>query len=461
MITSLRIRGFKSWADTRELRFGKLTGFFGSNSSGKTGLVQLPLLLKQTAESADRAAVLDLGSKHVVVDIGGWKDILCRRPQSAELSIQFSWRRAKPLSIRAPEDRSRIWLSGTDMRFETRIQVDNGTAEVAEMAYQFQDFRFSMERGGRTGYEIKATGPRKFAFVKSQGRPFSRIPAPVKCYGFPDQVRAGWQNAGFLADLTLEFEQELARLYYLGPLRDYPHREYAWTGTRPSDVGKNGERAVEALIASRVGAKEPGWGGLTLEEVVARWFGTLGLATAFHVEEIAKDTSLYRVSISTSKEAARVLITDVGFGVSQILPVIVLCYYAPRGSTIILEQPEIHLHPAVQMGLADVLVDAIKKRQVQIIVESHSEYLLRRIQRRIAEGRFAASDTSLYFCKMVNGESVAEPLNLDLYGSISNWPRDFFGDEMGEIAEMSKAAGRRRRKVNHSCEQSLLTPTSR
>jgi predicted ATPase len=72
--------------------------------------------------------------------------------------------------------------------------------------------------------------------------------------------------------------------------------------------------------------------------------------------------------------------------------VLVLCYYVPEGSILILEQPEIHLHPSVQTGLADVFIDAVKTRKVQIILESHSEYLLRRLQRRIAEEKVSQED---------------------------------------------------------------------
>jgi predicted ATPase len=110
-----------------------------------------------------------------------------------------------------------------------------------------------------------------------------------------------------------------------------------------------------------------------------------------------------------------VVITDVGFGVSQILPVITLCYYVPRGSILLIEQPEIHLHPKVQAGLADVFIDAIKTRDIQIILESHSEHLLRRLQRRMAEGAFESKSASLYFCETGTGESVLKKLDLDLF----------------------------------------------
>ncbi len=132
-----------------------------------------------------------------------------------------------------------------------------------------------------------------------------------------------------------------------------------------------------------------------------------------------------------------------GFGISQVLPVLTLCYHVPEGSTIILEQPEIHLHPAVQSGLADVFIDVIKNRGVQIILESHSEHLLHRLQRRIAEEQLTPDDVALYFTKIEDGESKLDELDVDPYGNIRNWPQNFFGDEMGDLAAMTEAAMQR------------------
>ena len=130
-----------------------------------------------------------------------------------------------------------------------------------------------------------------------------------------------------------------------------------------------------------------------------------------------------------------------GFGVSQILPVLTLCFYAPPGSIVILDQPDIHLHPSVQAGLADVFIDAWEKRGVQILFESHSEHLIRRLQRRIAEQKMRRDDVGLYFCTSEDdGSSSLSHLAVDEFGNISNWPRDFFGDQFGEIAAMNEAA---------------------
>lgn len=80
------------------------------------------------------------------------------------------------------------------------------------------------------------------------------------------------------------------------------------------------------------------------------------------------------------------LLTDVGFGVSQVLPALILLYYVPEGSIVLMEQPEIHLHPAVQSGLANVILKVAETRNLQVIVESQSEHMLRPLQRRVAEG---------------------------------------------------------------------------
>ena len=98
------------------------------------------------------------------------------------------------------------------------------------------------------------------------------------------------------------------------------------------------------------------------------------------------------------------------------------------------------------MGLADVFIDAAKSRNIQIILESHSEHLLRRLQRRMAENTMKPDNAALYFCATEQAGSVLNELKLDSYGNITNWPPDFFGDEFGEIAAMSEAALDRRGK---------------
>lgn len=445
MLTQLSAGNFKSWKKIDRMRLAPITGLFGTNSSGKTSILQLLLMLKQTIESSDRAQVLEFGDEKNLTNLGSFRDAVYQHEKAGTLNFSLNWNLSKPLVVKDPESKTNTLFATDQLAFQCAVGEDGSDRlAVSSFEYGANGNRFVLKRKGQSGakYEL-ANENEGIRFTRTQGRVWD-LPAPVKFYGFPDQVYAYYQNAGFLSDLQLAFENLFGRLYYLGPLREFPQRHYVWKGSEPADMGRRGERVVDALLASQQkGAYiSPGYKRKkqTLEARVAHWLKELGLIYDFKVKRIAEGNNLYQVRVQKTSASAEVLITDVGFGVSQILPVLVLCYYVPEGSIILLEQPEIHLHPSVQAGLADVFVDAMKNRHVQIIVESHSEHLLRRLQRRVAEQKLTPEETALYFCEVVDAGSKLTVLEVDLFGTIKNWPKDFFGDEFGEMAAITKAA---------------------
>jgi predicted ATPase len=457
MLTRLSLEHFKSWRATGDIPLAPITALFGANSSGKTSLLQALLLLKQTAESSDRGQVLRFGDKASPTDLGDFQTLVHKHEEGARLSISFDWTHEVPLEILDTSHGNVEVVTSDSLGFSTSVASANGLnakvprVRVEKMDYRVDGVRFGMalKDAKRTEYDLLAEET-SFRFVRSPGRVWP-LPAPARFYGFPDETRAYYQNASFVADLELALERTLKTLFYLGPLRAYPERRYPWSGAQPEDMGRAGEQAIDAILASRERqitiSRGRGHRRATLEEYVALWLRNLGLIHSFRVEAIDAGGQLYRVLVRKTARAPEVLVTDIGFGVSQILPVLALCFYVPEGSTILLEQPEIHLHPAVQAGLADVFIDAWRKRRVQILLESHSEHLLRRLQRRIAEEAIAPTDVAVYFCTNEGGESGLRPLAIDLFGNIENWPKDFFGDEFGEVAAMSRAAQKRKRAL--------------
>ena len=450
MLTRLRLENFKSWKNTGDIALKPITGIFGANSSGKTSLIQALLLLKQTTESSDRGVVFHFVDRRTPIDLGDFKSVVYGHDSGNSLQISLDWSLRNLFVVTDTNTNRRVVRSrriGFKVASQEVEERSGKSLSVEQMSYSVGKAMFGLRRDSEGKHDLFAEKT-SFKFDRSRGRPFTTLP-PVKCYGFPDRVRVNFTNAGFLSDLEFALEERLGNVYYLGPLRAHPQRRYTWAGTQPTDVGQTGEYTVDAILASRKWGKSirrgRGKRRRTLEEHVANWLKELRLIHDFRVEPLADGSPVFEVRVRKSPRASEVLITDVGFGVSQILPVLVLCFYVPEGSTVILEQPEIHLHPAIQSGLADVLVDAWKKRKVQILLESHSEHLLRRLQRRIAEENIPRDEVGLYFCSTDDTGSVLTTLELDIFGNIINWPTDFFGDQFGEIAAMSQATLERQR----------------
>ena len=438
MFTEISMTNFKSWRETGPVRMAPLTAFFGANSSGKSSLLQMLLLLKQTAESNDRGLVLNTGSMQPgYVNLGTPQEITFG--DETEMTLGVSWTLDSTSDLRVPIPGGERSLDIKDLAFATTIRAEPHRVYVKSLSYQ-QDETLSVEldRKDNNRYIVRA-------YVKGEEarRPSHRprvLMTAEKCYGFSDEALLYYQETGYFRSLEFAFERQFRKLHYLGPLREYPQRNYVWGGERPSNLGLKGELAVNALLAAKTQLIFPGARGKysKLDARVAKWLVDLDLASSFETRPLFEGSNQYAVWLKRHENSSETLLSDVGIGVSQVLPVLVLCYYVPMGSTIILEQPELHLHPSVQAGLADVFLDVIKRRKVQIIVESHSEHFLRRLQTHIVEEKLDHKDTALYFCQMRDSESKLKRLELDMFGSICNWPEDFFGDMTGEIVNIVK-----------------------
>ncbi len=457
MLNHLRIKNFKGWRDTGPIQMAPITLFFGANSSGKSSIGQFLMMLKQTVELQDRKAVVYAGGKNSAVQLGSYKEMVFHRDLKNKLEFEYQWSPLKAFTIDDPITQHSFL--GNTVSFQATVgpaEIDEQTISVNRFEYELFDkskssMSISMERksDSKSQYKVDAVD---YVLKRKQGRVWYPG-APVRFYGFPDEVVAYHQNAEFVQTLNLLHEKLFRSLCYLGPLRTKADRLYSWTGTEPESVGYSGENTVAAILAARgrkisiikpnakrASAAKP------FEQVIAENLKVMGLIDDFEVKAISKQRQEYEVKLRTKGATDWVDLPDVGFGISQVLPVLVQCYYAPPGSIILMEQPEIHLHPLAQSGLADVLIDAINSREngedrnIQLVIETHSEHFLRRIQRRIAEDVVARSRVSAYFANVSKSPATLEPLQIDLFGNILNWPEHFFGDEMGDVTAQAKAA---------------------
>lgn len=416
------------------------------------------MMLKQTTESPDRKAVFYPGGKNSAVQLGSYQEMVFHRDPANKIIFEYRWSLPDALEIKDPV--SKQSYSGSELAFEVGVGLndkDQHTLAVDELKYELiggenTQISVGMERRSDTkyDYEVEATD---YSLKRKPGRVWYPG-APVRFYGFPEEVVAYHQNAEFVQELNLCHEKMFRSLCYLGPLRTKTERLYSWTGIEPESVGYAGENTVAAILAAQTRKISLGYRRQykPFEEIIARKLKEMSLIEEFKVNRISEQRQEYEVKLRTKGSADWVDLPDVGFGISQVLPVLVQCFYAPAGSIILMEQPEIHLHPNAQSALADVMIDVIKSkekgadRNIQLIIETHSEHFLRRLQRRIAEDEdnVLEKKVSAYFANISQVPATLDPLQIDVFGNIQNWPKNFFGDEMGDITQQAIAAMKKR-----------------
>lgn len=450
MLKNLHIRNFKGWSDTGNIKMSPITLFFGTNSSGKSSIGQFLMMLKQTVESSDPGVIFFTGNEKSAVELGSYKEMVFQRDTKNKIAFAYDWDFETQLEFKDPNSKKSFY-KGKNLSFSAEISLEDQSKQatnVENFTYTLEEgLSISMERADkrRDDYKVSAKG---YNLLRNPGRAWS-FKAPYKFFTFPAEVVAYHQNADFVQELNLQHEKLFRSIYYLGPLRTKASRIYTWTGDRPPSVGNIGENTVAAILAATnrkigLGYKKP---IKNFEAIIAEKLEQLKLIDEFKVATIAEGRQQYDVKVRSRGSEDFVDLPDVGFGVSQVLPVLVQCFYAPANSIIIMEQPEIHLHPSAQAALADVMIDVInskengKDRNIQLIIETHSEHFLRRLQRRIAEDEDEKlkDKVSAYFANTSHYPTKLEELEIDLFGNIRNWPKDFFGDEAGDIASQAQA----------------------
>jgi len=250
---------------------------------------------------------------------------------------------------------------------------------------------------------------------------------------------------------------------YLGPLRDAPKPLYPLTpAADPNDVGLRGEHTAAILelhknkdvkyipsLHFRSRTVDRTAISISLETAVVDWLQYLGVAESVASKDMGKLGHELKVSLANSDTEHD--LTHVGVGVSQVLPILVMCLLAEPDSTLVFEQPELHLHPKVQTLLGDFFLSMALCNK-QCIVETHSEYFVDRLRFRIAASPLEKPLTDqarIYFVEKSNEGSTFREVEVNDYGAIVDWPDGFF-DQSQQQAEQILRAAAQKRKANRS-----------
>ena len=477
-IHELTLSNFKAFGpEPQTVPMSKINLIYGPNSGGKTSLVQSLLLMKQTLEEAQHPATLVPTGRYI--DLGDFRTMVHMHDVRRPIDIGFKFSR--------PWTRTGAW--------EVKMTFECGSGDVPVLM-RFKNHYTTGGKHTIRGlhhWELihdpeYISGGRKYQFaentliegidtkgvaasiVRNQGRDRPRdlsermigrendlsldyleneLKKRIAVRSFRSEffptvafrynqsqsqdtyIQQSFQLSQQLCDqvrrLSVHFSAAFAReLSYLGPVLNPPQRYYRNLGGGQRSVGITGEYAFD-IIANNAGIRND----------INKYFAQFEIG--YELENPNSNSAIggqlgnpVNVPLLRHK-GTNALHTpaDVGFGISQILPVIV---EAVSGSArvVCVDQPEIHLHPRLQAQIADLLVDTCNRKQW--IVETHSELLARRIQRRIAEGTIDPNDVSIIYVDPDGDSSVVKILEIDKDGDWADeWPAGFFEDGYAEM----------------------------
>lgn len=430
MLTHLKLENFKIWRSTGAIRLAPITLLLGTNSSGKSSLIQSLLLIRQTVKGDDPNLDLNLGNPDAddSVTLGQFKDLLCRHGASNEstsanqVGIEFRW--------------SEQGDAMNSTLFSARYNKGAaGSAELAFLRLGKDGQGFSVQRRKAGIYRLSLATQTKSLGQSADYRPQRSFAFSAATF---NKLGARAESIKSIGPALLD---ELSRIIYLGPLRRLAQRDYVWAGRMPAHIGDDGAKAVDALIASGVARqlalkrKKAIPADAQLFDQTIHWLKEMNLADGLSIRALG-GSARYALMIENDGQASN--LKDVGVGVSQVIPVIVAALFAQPGHIVIVEEPESHLHPLAQSKLAELFARVSKERNVQFIVETHSEHLFRRMQTLIAKQDIKPSEAAMYFVERKGTVARLLPLDLDDFGRVLNWPPGFFGDAMGETREQAR-----------------------
>lgn len=440
MFESIRVRNFRSVEDSGLLRLADLNIIVGPNNSGKSSCLIYPLLMmKQTMEDPEPGQALITSGSHI--DLGSYLNLIHRHQPDAHLAIRFAVKKSllpqEVLRINFAEDSGRRITPPPVCSFSATFHFDRDKNQIV-----IREFR-SLTEKGRTAF----AGTCENAQWRTEGLPadmqehvqpdlrhFLPVPAPSGKPPKNDKLR---RQVLHLWEAWFVWISHLAALIgdirYVTPIREAIPR-HALIGTMPSsELGPKGANLMRIMAEDRAGK-----GHLLkrLDEWLSNRFKLTGPVSLDFVDEARTIVSL--TAKARGNNNVSINLADMGIGVSQLVPVIVQTVLLPPQGCLLVEQPEIHLHPGAQADLADLFIDALGEGR-QFIIETHSEHLVLRVRRRIAEGKLDASRVRIFFVQLRAGKTHVRQLRLDEHGHFPKWPKNFFEEGFEEAMAIAEA----------------------
>lgn len=404
-INSLLVSNFKGISERKLFDIKPITIVIGPNSSGKSSCIHALATLAQTIKLGDTSRALTLDDEFAQVHLGRFIEIVHSKSYTDSIEIGVN------LGAVTQSFLSEIII--------TKSEVAALTGDIT-VIYTFKSTKRTQEVYVHSAIlaigtrEIRITATKSGEYLVTDSMSALTFPAMISGNFF---FELGWDGKadekGWISTTRLiravqrRISHELRQTAYLGPFRQSPIRRYPFRGSTPFEVGAQGEAAISLLANEYMQSKTR-----KHTKQISGWLEDLGLAKGVKVSRVGS-SDLFDVSIQMTDDAS-LPIADLGYGLSQILPVLVQCSFAKEKSTLLFEQPELHLHEGAAKKLAKIFTDVVSSKDVNIVAETHSRDLFFGVMNEIREGHIAHKDVIAYDVKRENGCSAYTPITMTL-----------------------------------------------
>lgn len=433
LIEEIRVQGYKSLVDAT-LHVRPLTLLAGTNSSGKSSIMQPLLLIKQTMEAPYQpAGALVLSGAHVQAETAGE---LVSKNVGPGVDVLFSFAGIKKF-FDEPLASKRIPVT-----INLSYSVSATTFEVGYQSFSYNNILKIILTIDSWSGELPVSDKKETGAVN-----LVNAFLELDFTDYEGNFTRGYRIAQNLGD-------EVVRLMHIPGLRGAPKRTY------PATIFNNQIKGTFDLYAAGTVSQWQQQQDAEKLEKLNYYLHRLGLTDAVTAQ--VKNANEIELNVSRlpagakgkARKADMVNIADVGIGVSQVLPILVALIAAQEGQIVYVEQPELHLHPKAQVAMAELLAEAAN-RGVRVIVETHSSLLLLTVQTLVAEAKIKPEDVALHwFSRDAKGATTVRHEQPDENGAYGDWPEDFGDVEMAAqrayLDAVTKRRPKRPAKPNHA-----------
>lgn len=442
----ITINRFKSIESVEKFSFDGFTLLAGSNSSGKSSLIQALMLLKQTLETTE---VLALRGEYVSART--LSELVHNNSQKGT-TIGMEWDKCELVNcgfgmidkFSNTKDICTIIMQITFKTIDSAIKVIDfkleliGEASKDSLNIHYNSLRklYDLTTNIKTVYSGIKEVPNNVRQVSVKNCKVDFINFfPIFVSSNDEGLKQNDISLWILKDMRTLLVSYLKTIYYVGPNRVSPDLDrYYSADTEKNQVDSNGTN-TRFILAERKNQKI---GNGTLNELVNKWVKILGLAQEVNSDK-NNESKIYTTSVKVNGKL-NVDLCNTGFGNSQILPIIVQGLLAPKGSLVIIEDPEVHMHPAVQAAMTDFFISMAEDGK-NVIIETHSDHIVTRIRRRVSEKPEIRN--FIHVCFVENFDGASEYIRLDMddkatFTAYPYLPKGFMDSQDEDYREIMK-----------------------